>query len=316
MSAAFRSRILISEFMDEKAIDALRARYDVHYDPGLFGKKDELILEIRDAHALIVRNNTRVDARLIESAPKLRVVARLGVGLDNIDLESCGKRAIAVHPATGANARSVAEYTLAAILFLQRDVFSRSVETSAGKWPRNALSDTREAYGKTLGLVGFGNIGQRVAKLAMPFEMRVIATDPAYPDDSPVWGKTGVTPRALHDLLREADFVSLHLPLEEKTRGLFDYATLSSIKRGAFLINTARGGIVDEQGLARLLREGHLNGAVIDVFSREPLEADSPFANLPNVCLTPHIAGLTRESNSRVSAIAAERVDQTLRQQS
>ncbi|MDR1367567.1 MAG: 3-phosphoglycerate dehydrogenase, partial [Candidatus Accumulibacter sp.] len=225
----------------------------------------------------------------------------------------CKKRGIAVQPATGANAHSVAEYTIAAILFLQRDLFSRNAQTSAGLWPRGAFAPTREARAKTLGIVGFGDIGQHVARLALPFEMRVIAADPAYPDDSPVWANTGVLPRALPDLLDESDFVSLHLPLDETTRGLFDRETLARIRRGAFLINTARGGLVDEAALARLLREGHLAGAVLDVFSKEPLTAGSPLAGLSNVWLTPHIAGLTRESNERVSAIAAEKVDEALR---
>jgi (S)-sulfolactate dehydrogenase len=312
MTAIRKPRVLITEFMDGKAVDSLRARYDVHYDPELFGKREELIREIRDAHALIVRNNTRVTAALIESAPELRVVARLGVGLDNIDREHCEKRGVAVHPATGANAQSVAEYTIAAILFLQRDLFSRSVQTAAGIWPRNAFASTREAQGKTLGLIGFGDIGQRVARLARAFEMRVLATDPAYPDDAPIWSDAGVSPRDLSVLLRESDFVSLHLPLDETTRDLLDHRMLALMKRGAYLINTARGGIVNEAALARFLREERLAGAVIDVFSEEPLKAASPLAELPNAWLTPHIAGLTRESNTRVSAVAAQKVDEAL----
>ncbi|MDR3300615.1 MAG: hydroxyacid dehydrogenase [Candidatus Accumulibacter sp.] len=308
-----KPRVLIAEFMDEPAIDALRARHDVRYDPDLFGKRDELGREIGLADALIVRNNTRVDAALIAAAPKLRAIARLGVGLDNIDQETCKKRGIAIYPATGANARSVAEYTIAAMLFLQRDLWSSNAETGAGKWPRLEFSNTGEALGKTLGLIGFGQIGQLVAKLAMPFAMRVVATDPAFPDASPLWAQTGVAPRSLAELLGESDIVSLHLPLDATTRGLLDHAKLAATKRGAFLINTARGGIVDENALAKLLRNGHLAGAVIDVFSDEPLKSGSPLAGLPNVWLTPHVAGLTREANARVSAIAAEKIDQALR---
>jgi (S)-sulfolactate dehydrogenase len=304
--------VVIAEFMDGKAVDALRARYNVHYDPELFGNREALLQEMRGAHALIVRNNTRVTASLIESAPELRVVARLGVGVDNIDLGSCKKRGIAVYPATGANAQSVAEYTIAAILFLQRDLFGRSAQTAAGVWPRSAFTSTREAHGKTLGIIGFGDIGQRVARLARAFEMRVLATDPAHPDDSSVWADADASPRDFSTLLRESDFVSLHLPLDETTRDLFDHKMLALMKRGACLINTARGGIVNEAALARFLREERLAGAVIDVFSEEPLRAASPLAELPNVWLTPHIAGLTRESNTRVSAVAAQKVDEAL----
>ncbi|RIX46257.1 MAG: 3-phosphoglycerate dehydrogenase [Rhodocyclales bacterium GT-UBC] len=304
--------IVITEFMESSAVEALREKYVVHYDPELVDQGEAIYPLLENARALIVRNRTQVNADLLTRAPKLEVVGRLGVGLDNIDLDGCQARRIVVHPALGANARAVAEYVLAMTLIGLRGAYDRSDDIAAGKWPRAYLSDGREAYGKTLGLVGFGDIGQLTAKLAGAIGLRVIAHDPAHRDDSLVWAYQNVEPVGFEQLLAEADVVSLHLPLNAGTRGLFGRETLARLKPGALLINTARGGIVDEAALADALRSGHLSGAAIDVFAQEPLAAGSPLAGLPNVWLTPHIAGLSREANVRVSKLIAERVAQSL----
>ncbi len=302
------SRILISEFMDAPAVDALRARFAVHHDPQLAERRDELLRQIADADALIVRNRTPVDGALIAAAPKLRVVGRLGVGLDNIDVQACRARAVEVISASGANSQSVAEYVIAATMLLLRGAFGSSAAVAAGTWPRQALSDGREIFGKTLGVVGFGGIGQLVARHACALGMRVLAHDALLPADAEVFCTLEARPMALKTLLQEADVVSLHLPLDDSTRNLIGADRLRAMKRGAVLINTARGGIVDEVALAKALREGHLAGAVLDVFEHEPLAAGSPLAGAPNLIMTPHIAGLTRESNERVSAMIAARV--------
>jgi (S)-sulfolactate dehydrogenase len=306
-------RIVISEFMDTPAVDTLRRDFDVQYEPDLVDRREDLLRAVQSADALIVRNRTRVDAPLLAAAPKLKAVGRLGVGLDNIDMPACAARRIDVFPATGANARSVAEYVIATVLLLLRGAYQASTQVAAGDWPRNALSNGREANQRILGIVGYGGIGRLVARLARGLDMRVIAADPILAADDPAW-REGLADRAeLDDLLRQADAVTLHIPLTDATRGLLDAERLAGMKDGAILINTARGGIIDEAALADALRSGKLGGAAIDVFDKEPLSAGSALAGVPNLILTPHIAGLTEEANTRVSDMTAQRVAQALR---
>jgi (S)-sulfolactate dehydrogenase len=181
-----------------------------------------------------------------------------------------------------------------------------------GAWPRGALSNGREIAGKVLGLVGFGSIGRLVARLAHALGMRVVGFDALIPASDPVWRAHGVTPRGFAEVVAEADVVSLHVPLTPATRDLLDAARIGTMKRDAILINTARGGVVDEAAVAAALRAGRLGGAALDVFATEPLPAGSPLAGCPRLLLTPHIAGVTRESNVRVSAMIAARVAEAL----
>ena len=300
-------RIVISEFIDDAAAASLAAGFDVRYDPALVERPAELGIEMIRADALIVRNRTRVDAGLLSGAPRLKVVGRLGVGLDNIDLDACAARRIEVIPATGVNARSVAEYVICVAMLLRRGAYGASAAVAAGEWPRAELSQGRELAGSTLGVVGFGSIGRLVAELARGFGVRVIACDDAISVDSSLWAEQGAAPRPLDSLLEEADIVSLHVPLTQATHRLIDARRLALMRRDAILINTSRGGIVDEAALAAALRGRKLAGAALDVFEHEPLPATSVLAGCPGVLLTPHVAGVTRESNARVSAfIAAE----------
>ncbi len=305
-------RIVISEFMNAAAVALLARQFDVHYDVKLVDRRDDLLSSLAAADALIVRNRTQVDAALLALAPQLRVVGRLGVGLDNIDVAACAARAIEVIPATGANALSVAEYVVCTVMLLLRGAYHASAEVAAGKWPRGALGEGRETAGKTLGIVGFGGIGQLVAKLAQGLGMKVLATDPALAAAAPVWRESGVAYRGLDDLLAESDAVTLHVPLVPETRHLVSAGRMARMKRGAVLINTARGGVIDEAALATALTSSHLAGAALDVFETEPLPAGSPLAGAPNLVLTPHIAGVTRESNARVSTLIAAKVAQAL----
>ena len=305
-------RVVISEFMDEAAVGSLARRFDVRYDAKLVDRRDDLLAGLADADALIVRNRTQVDAALLARAPKLRVVGRLGVGLDNIDVAACAARGIEVIPATGANALAVAEYVVCTAMLLLRGAYLSSAEVAAGKWPRGALGEGRETAGKMLGVVGFGGIGRRVAKLAQGLGMKVLATDPAIAADAPVWRESGAAFRGLDDLLAESDAVTLHVPLAPETRHLLSAGRLARMKRGAVLINTARGGVIDEAALAEALAGGHLAGAALDVFETEPLPAGSPLAGAPHLVLTPHVAGVTRESNVRVSTLIAEKVAHAL----
>lgn len=301
-------KVVISEFMDGAAVSELNTKFETSYDPTLVDCRSDLLKILGDADALILRNRTVVDLALLDAAPRLRVVGRLGVGLDNIDFKSCEARNIAVIPATGANAVGVAEYVIGTAMALLREAYTRSTETAAGKWPRTALSNGREISGKTLGMIGFGGIGQLTARLAQGLGVTVIAYDPMIAADAPVWGETGVASKTLDELLAQADIVSLHVPLTQQTRKLIDQKALAGMKRNSVLINTARGGIVDEPALATALRSGHLSGAAIAVFDQEPLAADSALADAPNIILTPHIAGVTMESNTRVSALITERL--------
>ena len=302
------AQILITEFMDERAVDNLRAKHEVTYDPKLVDARAELLALVGDVDALIVRNRTQVNAEVLEHAPRVRVLGRLGVGLDNLDMAVCASRGIEVIPATGANADAVAEYVLLAAGLLLRGAFFVSADTGAGRWPRGRLSEGCELGGRTLGIVGFGSIGQVVAAKARAFGLDLVACDPQLPADAPAWKALGVRRRNVDEVLAESDIVTLHMPLVVDTRGFMSKERMLRMKRGALLINTARGGIVDEAALAALVKSGHLGGAAIDVFEREPLPAGSPLAGVPNVLLTPHIAGVTQESNVRVSGMIADRV--------
>lgn len=302
------SRVVITEFMDAPAVDRLRAAHDVLYDPALVDDAPRLLAEAAGADAFIVRNRTQVRGALLEALTRCRVVGRLGVGLDNIDVEACRARGLPVLPATGANADSVAEYVVGTAMLLLRGAYLSTAAVADGQWPRAALSNGREAGGKRLGLLGFGSIGQTTAKLARAVGMKVIAFDPMMPADHPAYATLGVTPATLDEVIAQADVLSLHVPLTPGTRGLLGAERLAAMKRGAVLINTARGGIVDDVALAQALRSGHLAGAAIDVFETEPMPAAAHFQGCPNLVLTPHVAGVTAEANERVSALIAERV--------
>jgi len=301
-------RIVISEFMDDAAVAALAARHDTLYDKGLVDHPEVLRRKLASADALIVRNRTQVNRDLVAAAPSLRVVGRLGVGLDNIDVDACRARGIDVIPATGANALAVAEYVIGAAMVLLRGAYFASAAVGEGRWPRATLSNGRELAGKTLGIVGFGGIGRLAGRLGRALGMRAIGYDPQIDSSSPIWNEESTAAKDLDALLADADVVTLHVPLVESTRHLIDAPRLARMKPGAILINTARGGVVDEAVVAAALKANRLGGAALDVFEHEPLPAGSPLAGCPNLLLTPHIAGVTAESNTRVSSLIAEKV--------
>ena len=301
-------KILITEFMDESAVASLADQFETHHDATLVDRRAELLERLKDVDALIVRNRTQVNAEILAAAPNLKVVGRLGVGLDNIDMPACKARNVEVIPATGANALAVAEYVIATAMMLLRGAYLSSAAVSAGQWPRGPLSNGREIGGKVLGIVGFGDIGRLVARLAQGLGMRVVASDPMIDTAAPVWKETGVSFRTLDELLVESDVISLHVPLVAETRNLINAARLAMMKTDAVLINSARGGIVDEVALSAALRAQKLGGAALDVFEDEPLKAGSTLADCPNLLLTPHIAGVSAEANIRVSSMIAERV--------
>jgi (S)-sulfolactate dehydrogenase len=303
--------VVISEFMDETAVREGLQGFDVLHDPGLVDRPDDLAAAVRQARALIVRNRTQVTGELLEHAPALSCIGRLGVGLDNIDAAACKERGIAVYPASGANDVSVAEYVIAAAMMLLRGAYAATPDVIAGAWPRNRLMG-REISGKRLGLVGFGSIARETAKRAAALDMAVTANDPFVPPEHPAWSQPygRVVRLDLDELIATADVVSLHVPLTPDTRNLIDGAALERMKPGAVLINAARGGVADEAAVAAALKAGRLGGAALDVFEEEPLsEARAKiFAGCPNLVLTPHVAGVTQESNVRVSWVTVENV--------
>jgi (S)-sulfolactate dehydrogenase len=304
--------IVVSEFMDEEALAAIPKHLTVLYDAKLVDRQDDLLREAASARALIVRNRTQVRGALLAAATKLEAVGRLGVGLDNIDMEACAKRNIGVFPATGANDLSVAEWVICTAMMLLRTAYTSTPEVVAGAWPRNRLMG-REISGKTMGLIGFGSIAREVAKRAQALGMVVQAFDPYAPDA--VFDAAGVMRHGLEPLLREADVVSLHVPLTDDTRNMIDALRLKRMKPDAILLNAARGGVVDEAALAAALKAGEIGGAALDVFDEEPLSAarGAVFAGCPNLVLTPHIAGVSVESNVRVSHVTVANVLKALK---
>ena len=300
--------ILITEFMDAGSVRTMESSHPTLYDPDLADHPDDILDRLPGVVALIVRNRTQVTAELLAAAPDLRIVGRLGVGLDNIDLEACVARGVEVIPATGANARSVAEYVITCAFMLLRNAYSARSELLAGHWPRENCSLGREAGGQRLGLVGFGQTARETARLARGLDMEVIAFDPFLSDASPAWD--GITPAPLDRLLGRSDVVSLHVPLNEDTHHLIDSRRLALMRPGSILINASRGGVVDETALANAMHTGHIAGAALDVFETEPLSEETAerFRGVDNLVLTPHIAGVTRDSNARVSALIAKLV--------
>lgn len=299
--------IIITEFMDDAAVASLSARHSTLYDPKLVDDPARLALLLPEARALIVRNRTQVRGTLLEAGRKLEVVGRLGVGLDNIDVPACTENGIAVIPATGANDLSVAEWVIATAMMLLRGAYHSTPDVVAGAWPRNRLMG-RELSGRIMGLVGFGSIAREVARRARALGMDVMAHDPFVADHDPAWSLA--RPHGLEPLLREADVISLHVPLTEATRNMIDALRISRMRPDAIILNASRGGVIDEHALAAALKKGRLAGAALDVFEEEPLSAakGAVFAGCPNLILTPHIAGVTIESNIRVSNLIAAKV--------
>ena len=306
------TRVIITEFMDESEVSRLSSHHEVLYNPDLHSNLNFLLDSITDTQALIIRNKTLVNRELIDAAKDLRVIGRLGVGLDNIDAAYCREKGIPIVIADGANTDSVAEYVVTGLLVLFRGIMDSTSRIINGEWPRGDFIGT-EVKGKTLGIVGLGSIGRAVAQKVKLLGMRVVGTDVNIEKDDPVWREFNVQYREFSDLVRISDAITMHVPLNNDTKGLFDDYALQNMRKGAILINTSRGGIVDEDALVKYLKNGHLGGAMLDVFESEPLTESRPFAGLPNLILTPHIAGVTVESNRRVSCMIVDQVMEHLK---
>lgn len=302
-------RIIIPAQFPSECVDKLEIAHCVHHDPSLAGRTEALIELVRDADAIIVRNLTQVRGALLDAMVQCRVIGRLGVGLDNIDTETCRERGITVIPAIGANARSVAEYVVTTAMMLRRKSYLCSGEVAAGNWPKHVMANGREIQGATLGIIGFGSIGRTVASLASNVGMRVIACGSI--GNGKQHGQTdeSVAIMSLDEVLAQSDIVTLHIPFNDKTRAMIGRDALAKMKVGSILINTARGGVVDEQAVVDALKRGALGGAAFDVYADEPLGPGSCFADAQqNLILTPHVAGVTLDSEKRVCALITDKV--------
>ena len=306
--------VVISEFMDRGVAEGLVAEFDVHWDPDLWERRDELRERVAPATAIVVRNATLVDAELLDAAPGLKLVARMGVGLDNIDVAACGERGVEVCPSVGANAVSVAEYVIAtAMILLRGPTYFATPDVVGGAWDRPKFAGSGELAGRVMGIVGFGSIGQTVGGKARAMGMEVIAHDAVMEADHPAWSAARRV--SLDDVAAQADVVSLHCPRLPETMNLVDRRFLGLMKPTAVLVNSARGGIVNEADCADALRSGGIAGAALDTLDIEPItpEAGALFKGIDNLILTPHVAGVTGESNRRIAEVAAENVRRIMR---
>src|SRR5476649_1744831 len=297
-------RILISDDLspESKVILERIPGVTVDFKPGM--KPAELREVIGGYDALAVRSATKVTAEILAAAGKLKVIGRAGTGVDNIDLAAATRRGVVVMNAPGGNSVSVAEHTLALLLSLARSISEASNSVRSGKWEKKKFSSGRELLGKTLGVVGTGNIGALVVQRAKAFGMKVLAYDPFLSEDAAT--KVGVELVGLPEIFVRADAITLHVPLTEQTKNMVGTAQLKSMKQGALLVNCARGGLIDEKALAESLKAKHLGGAALDVFETEPPPADHPLFSCENFIGTPHLAGSTEDAQEKVAVIVCE----------
>lgn len=297
-----RPRVVVAEPIADAGIEALAESSDVDVAIGL--DREELLSRLGDAEGLVVRSATMVDREMLEAAPRLRVVGRAGIGVDNIDLEAATARGVLVVNAPQANTVSAAEHTMALLLAQARNVPRAHSTLTSGTWDRKSFQGV-ELHGKTLGVIGLGKIGTLVAQRCLAFGMHLLAYDPYVSEDRA--RRLGVEIVDLERLLSEADVITIHLPLTKDTEGLLDKEALARAKQGVRIVNTSRGGIIDEQALADAIRSGRVAGASLDVFAVEPLRT-SPLFELPQVVVTPHLGASTAEAQDKAGTDVAEAV--------
>ena len=306
-------RILVSENITGSEMDALRKQFDVAFEPELWKSPQKLREAVRDASAIMVRNQTAVDAALIAAGKKLAVIGRAGVGLENVDCPAASSAGIVVAYAPEQNTISVAELALGMMLSLARQLPTADRSAKSGEWDRKRFMNGVELYGKTLGVIGMGRIGFLTAMRARAFGMDIICFDPQVSPDSAIITEARAKLVTLDELLASADIVSCHVPETPKTINLFDYEKFSKMKPGAFFINTSRGKVVDEAGLVKALNEKKLAGAGLDVRATEP--PSGPLSTADNVILAPHIGAFTVEGQERVVTTVCRDVAAVLRGQ-
>ncbi|MFD7097946.1 hydroxyacid dehydrogenase, partial [Streptomyces xanthophaeus] len=298
--------VLVADPLPAHLTAELAPEFDVRHCTG--SDRRELLAAVPEASALLVRSATRVDQEVFDAAPLLRVVARAGVGLDNVDVEAAARAGVTVANAPYSNVVSVAELTVGLVIALARPLAAASASVHAGQWRRADFQGV-ELAGRTAGILGLGKVGELVAARLRAFDMRVLAHDPHVRADA--LERTGARAVSLEELLRESDVLTVHVPLTDATRGLIGERELARAKPSLRLVNTARGGIVDEFALARALKEGRIAGAALDVFEFEP-PLSSPLLGLPTVIATPHIGAGTAQAQERAGREAVDAVRQVL----
>ena len=292
--------ILITEFIDPEALKILSKDFNVIYKKDIWENSDYLKKEINKFEGIIVRNKTNLNQSILEKAENLKYIGRLGVGLDNIDTEYCNKNNIFVQPAIGMNADSVAEYVISSSLSLLKKTKLINAKTQSGQWPRTSIT-TNELKGKILGLIGFGDIAKKVLKLINAFEVTTISFDPFI--TSQEMEEHNVKKVTFENILSLADIISIHVPLNNETKYLFDKKTFQKMNNKPIIINSSRGGIINETDILEAYKNNYISGFALDVYEHEPVNKIflKNITNDMNCILSPHIAGVTEESNTRVS---------------
>ena len=290
-------KILVSDPIADKGIEILeKAEFEVIYNPSL--SDDELQTLVKDINGWVVRSGTKITSDHLKDARNLQVIGRAGAGVDNIDIEEATSKGIIVMNIPDGNTISAAEHTIAMMMALSRNIHTGHVGLLSGEWVRKKLIGS-ELRGKTLGIVGLGRIGKEVIKRAIGLEMNILGYDPFVSND--VFDEEIVNIIGLDELTEVSDYITVHVPLLDSTKNLFDLARLSTMKPSSRIINVARGGIINEIDLANALNKGIISGAAIDVFENEPLEVDHPLIKAKNILLTPHLGASTHEASEGVS---------------
>src|SRR3982751_4870680 len=300
-----KPKVLISDALSPAAVQIFKDRgVEVDFQPNLGKDKDKLAEIIGDYDGLAIRSATKATAKIIERGKRLKVIGRAGIGVDNVEIPAATAKGIIVMNTPFGNSITTAEHAITLMLALAREIPQADASTQAGKWEKNRFMGV-EITGKTLGVIGCGNIGAIAADRALGLRMKVVAFDPFL---SPERAKDiGVEKVELDDLLKRADFITLHTPLTEKTKNVIDAASIAKMKDGVRIINCARGGLVDEDALAAALQSGKVAGAGVDVFMTEPAQS-SPLFAAPNVVCTPHLGASTSEAQENVAIQIAEQM--------
>ncbi len=302
-------RVLVSDKLSETAVQIFRDRgVEVDYLPDLGKDKDKLLEVIGQYDGLAIRSATKVSDKVLAAATNLKVIGRAGIGVDNVDIPAASKRGVIVMNTPFGNSVTTAEHAIAMMFAVARDLPEASASTKAGKWEKNRFMGA-EVFNKTLGVIGAGNIGGIVCDRALGLKMKVIAFDPFLSDERAKL--LGVTKVELDELLKRADFITLHVPLTDKTKNILSREALAKTKKGVRIINCARGGLIDEDALYDALTSGHVAGAALDVFATEPA-TESPLFGLPNVVCTPHLGASTTEAQENVALQVAEQMSDYL----
>ncbi len=302
-------KVLISDALSPAAVQIFKDRgIDVDFQPALGKDKEKLAAIIGGYDGLAIRSATKVTAKILEQARNLKVIGRAGIGVDNVEIPAATARGIIVMNTPFGNSITTAEHAISLMLALARQIPEADASTRAGKWEKNKFMGV-EIFGKTLGIVGCGNIGSIVADRALGLKMKVVAYDPFLSQERA--DDLGVEKVELDELFKRADFVTLHTPLTDKTRNIINAASIGMMKKGARIINCARGGLVDEAALYTALKDGKIAGAAFDVFVIEPA-TENPLFNLPNVVCTPHLGAATSEAQENVALQVAEQMSDYL----